>query len=56
MKRYVEGEDGSQSTLFPERLGDTSFEDNPGDAAQPRVDVADRQTDAGGWTLDADRQ
>jgi len=29
MKRYVEGEDRSQSTLFPERLDDYIVEDNP---------------------------
>src|SRR5210317_1547115 len=29
MKRFVEGEDRSQSTLFPERLDDYIAEDNP---------------------------
>src|SRR6185369_8494256 len=29
MKRYVEGEDRSQSTLFPERVDDYIAEDNP---------------------------
>ena len=29
MKRFVEGEDRSQSTLFPERLDDWISEDNP---------------------------
>ena len=29
MKRYVEGEDRSQATLFPERLDDYITEDNP---------------------------
>ena len=29
MKRFVEGEDRSQSTLFPERLEDYIAEDNP---------------------------
>src|SRR4249920_3944075 len=29
MKRFVEGEDRSQSTLFPERLEDYVAEDNP---------------------------
>jgi transposase len=29
MKRYVEGENRSQSTLFPERLDDYIGEDNP---------------------------
>ena len=29
MKRFVEGEDRSQSTLFPERLDDFVDEDNP---------------------------
>ena len=29
MKRFVEGEDRSQSTLFPERLDDYIEEDNP---------------------------
>lgn len=29
MNRFVEGEDRSQSTLFPERLDDYIEEDNP---------------------------
>ena len=29
MKRYIEGEDRSQSTLFPEHLDDYIAEDNP---------------------------
>lgn len=29
MKRFIEGEDRSQSTLFPERLDDYISEDNP---------------------------
>jgi hypothetical protein len=29
MKRFVEGEDRSQSTLFPEHLDDYIAEDNP---------------------------
>jgi hypothetical protein len=29
MKRFVEGEDRAQSTLFPERLDDYIAEDNP---------------------------
>ena len=29
MKRFIEGEDRSQSTLFPERLDDYIAEDNP---------------------------
>ena len=29
MKRYVEGEDRAQATLFPERLDDYIAEDNP---------------------------
>ena len=29
MKRFIEGEDRSQSTLFPERLDDFIAEDNP---------------------------
>ena len=29
MKRYVEGQDRSQATLFPERLDDYIVEDNP---------------------------
>jgi len=29
MKRYVEGEDRSQATLFPDRLDDYIAEDNP---------------------------
>jgi len=28
MKRFIEGEDRSQSTLFPERLDDNVGEDN----------------------------
>ena len=40
MKRFVEGEDRSQSTLFPERLDDYIAEDNP-------VRVIDAFIDAG---------
>ena len=29
MKRFIEGENRSQSTLFPERLDDYIAEDNP---------------------------
>jgi len=29
MKRFIEGEDRGQSTLFPERLDDWIIEDNP---------------------------
>ena len=29
MKRFVEGEDRSQGTMFPERLDDYIAEDNP---------------------------
>jgi transposase len=29
MKRFIEGEDRSQSTLFPEHLDDYIAEDNP---------------------------
>ena len=29
MKRFIEGDDRSQSTLFPERLEDWVSEDNP---------------------------
>ena len=29
MKRYVEGEDRTQATVFPERLDDYIAEDNP---------------------------
>ena len=29
MKRFIEGEDRNQSTLFPERLDDYIAEDNP---------------------------
>ena len=29
MKRFIEGEDRSQSTLFPERLDEYIGEDNP---------------------------
>ena len=39
MKRFVQGEDGSQSTLFPESLEDYISEDNPvrADAAVDRI-------------------
>ena len=44
MKRFVEGEDRSQSTLFPERLDDYIAEDNPVrviDAFVDELDLAD---------------
>lgn len=47
MKRFVEGEDRSQSTLFPERLDDYVNEDNPVRV----VDVFVDELDLGGLTL-----
>jgi transposase len=41
MKRYVEGEDRSQSTLFPERLDDYIAEDNPVRAIDVFIDALD---------------
>jgi len=41
MKRYVEGSDRSQSTLFPERLDDYIAEDNPVRAVEVFVDELD---------------
>src|SRR3989441_11715242 len=41
MKRFVEGEDRSQSTLFPERLDDYIAEDNPVRAIEVFVDELD---------------
>ena len=41
MKRYVEGDDRSQSTLFPERLDDYIAEDNPVRAIEVFVDELD---------------
>ena len=41
MKRYVEGEDRSQSTLFPESLDDYIAEDNPVRAIDVFVDELD---------------
>ena len=41
MKRYVEGEDRSQSTLFPEHLDDYIAEDNPVRAIDVFVDELD---------------
>jgi len=38
MKRFIEGEDRSQSTLFPERLDDYIGEDNPVRAVDVFVD------------------
>jgi hypothetical protein len=34
MKRFIEGEDRSQSTLFPEHLDDYITEDNPGQESE----------------------
>jgi transposase len=41
MKRFVEGEDRSQSTLFPERLEDYISEDNPVRAIEAFVEEFD---------------
>ena len=41
MKRFVEGEDRDQSTLFPERLDDWIAEDNPVRAVDVFVDGLD---------------
>ena len=41
MKRFVEGEDRSQSTLFPERLDDYVCEDNPVRVVDVFVDELD---------------
>ena len=41
MKRFVEGEDRSQSTLFSERLDDYVCEDNPGRVVDIFVDELD---------------
>ena len=38
MKRFVEGEDRNQSTLFPERLDDYIAEENPVRAIDAFVD------------------
>jgi transposase len=41
MTRFVEGEDRSQSTLFPERLDDYIAEDNPVRVVDVFVDELD---------------
>jgi hypothetical protein len=41
MKRFIEGEDRSQSTLFPERLEDYISEDNPVRAIEAFVEELD---------------
>jgi len=41
MKRFVEGGDRSQSTLFPERLDDYVAEDNPVRAIEVFVESVD---------------
>ncbi len=41
MKRFIEGEDRSQSTLFPERLDDYIAEDNPVRVVDVFVDELD---------------
>jgi transposase len=41
MARFVEGEDRSQSTLFPERLDDYLAEDNPVRVVDVFVDELD---------------
>jgi transposase len=47
MKRFVEGEDRSQSTLFPERLDDYVGEDNPVRVVDVFVDVFVDELDLG---------
>ena len=47
MKRFVEGEDRSQSTLFPEVLDDYIAEDNPVRA----IEVFDASCDHGGVAI-----
>jgi transposase len=47
MKRFVEGADRAQGTLFPERLEDWIGEDNPVRV----VDVFVDELDLGGWAL-----
>src|ERR1700752_2399616 len=44
MKRFVEGEDRSQSTLFPERLDDYICEDNPVRVVEAFVEELDLDT------------
>ena len=44
MKRFVDGEDRSQATLFPERLEDYICEDNPVRAAEAFVEELDLST------------
>jgi transposase len=44
MKRLVEGEDRSQSTLFPERLDDYICEDNPVRVVEAFVEELDLGT------------
>jgi transposase len=44
MKRFVEGEDRSQSTLFPERLEDYISEDNPVRVIEAFVEELDLRT------------
>lgn len=47
MKRFIEGEDRSQSVIFPERLDDYIGEDNPVraiDAFVEELDLADLWT------------
>ncbi len=41
MKRFIEGEDRTQSTLFPERLDDWIGEDNPVRVVDVFVDELD---------------
>ncbi len=41
MKRFIEGEDRSQITLFPERLEDYVAEDNPVRVVDAFVDQLD---------------
>jgi hypothetical protein len=48
MKQFVEGEDRSQSTLFPEHLDDPLAEDNPARVIDVFVDELDL-SDLGRW-------
>jgi transposase len=44
MKRFIEGEDRSQCTLFPERLDDYIAEDNPIRVIEVFVEELDLQS------------
>ena len=51
MKRFVEGEDRSQGTLFPERLDDWICQDNPVRV----IDVFVDELDLGGLKVKGSR-